>query len=125
MGTFSIRTESGEPVWSAHIVREDGMGVVSDMDGIAIVADSDLPGTWRISHVSYPPKTVTITSGGNHTIVLAGSIDLPEVEIFPEDTPPPASQPPPPPAPPAPASTNNYLWILAGLATIAFLSNRR
>ena len=130
MGQFRIRTEVGEPVWSAHIVRSDGMGVVSDMDGIAVVPDNDMVGNWRITHVSHPAINVTIDTPGVYTITLAQAINLPPVvEIFPEEPPPtqppPASPPPPPPAPDKPDPTNNYLWILAGLATIAFLSNRR
>lgn len=82
---------TGEPLRFAHVYTTiDGVivGAVTGADGGYLL---DLPGPDRMvtltaSYVGYIPQSVEVHSGaGVQYFELSPGVDLPEVEIFPED----------------------------------------
>jgi hypothetical protein len=126
MPTFYIENERGEPVPSAHIVRADGLGLISNAQGTATVGSADMVGTWTISHVSYQTKTVPVTMPIDIGVELFDRTFDPVIITpdAPGGTTPPASPPPAPAASPQAPANNNFLYLLA-LAGIAVYLTRR
>jgi MYXO-CTERM domain-containing protein len=108
------------PLPLAHVWNESAMvGAVTNLDGIATIEDdADMIGTWRVSFIGYQTANVVVTEPSSILVKLVRGVNLPEIEITPDNDGTASGgdgQPPP----------KNYAWLLlAGFAALLLLNRK-